>query len=72
MPVPGYTLPDGVLKNKFGATSYDELAAFETEAVARRLVEIELGLASAGEFDSEHLKALHQHLFQDVYEMVTT
>jgi len=48
--VPGYTLPDGVtLKNKFGANNLDELAQFETEAVRRRLVEIELGGGPSGD-----------------------
>ena len=39
--MPGYTLSDGVtLKNKFGANNVDELAQFETEAVRRRLMEM--------------------------------
>jgi cell filamentation protein len=67
--VSGYTLPDEVtLKNKFGATSEDELDRLEVEAVRRRLLEIELGAGPKGQFDAEHLKAIHQHLFQDVYE----
>jgi len=67
--VPGYTLPFGVtLKNKFGATNEDELARLETEAVRRRLLEIELAAGPSGHFDAEHLRAIHRHLFQDVYE----
>jgi hypothetical protein len=55
--VPGYTLSDGVtLKNKFGANNVDELAQFETEAVRRRLMEIELGVVPSGQFDAVYLK----------------
>jgi cell filamentation protein len=67
--VPNYTLPDGItLKNKLGATNEDELAAVEVEAVAIRLVELELEPPTMGDFDADHLKAIHRHLFQDVYE----
>ena len=67
--MPGYTLSDGVtLKNKFGANNVDELAQFETEAVRRRLMEIELGVVPSGQFDAVYLKTIHRHLFQDVYE----
>ena len=67
--MPGYTLPDGVtLKNKCGASEEHRLARFETEAVRHRLAEIEIGAGPQGQFDAEHLKAIHRHLFQDVYE----
>jgi cell filamentation protein len=67
--VVGYTLPDGItLKNKLGATSPSQLEMLETDFVRIRLLEIELGNGPRGEFDARHLKALHQHLFQDVYE----
>jgi len=33
-----------------------------------RLAEIEIGAGPQGQFDAEHLKAIHRHLFQDVYE----
>lgn len=67
--MPGYTLPDGLtLKNTLGATSHDELQTLETDYVRNRLLEIRLGQGPTGEFDAAHLKAIHQHLFQDVYE----
>jgi cell filamentation protein len=69
--VSGYTIddrPDGVLKNKLGATSHDELRQKETDEVRRRIFELYLGRGPQGQFDAEHLKAIHKHLFQDVYE----
>ena|GEM_PF-851800 len=66
--MPNYTLPDGVLKNKLGATDEDKLAVLEADAVRRRLFEVELEPPLEGDFNADHLKAIHQHLFQDVYE----
>jgi cell filamentation protein len=67
--VPGYTFPDGkTLKNKIGARSLAELERLESDYVVLRRIEIELGLGPAGNFDADHLKALHRHLFQDVFE----
>jgi cell filamentation protein len=67
--VPGYTLDDGItVKNKLGATSHDELEAAEADYVSNRLLQFELGYGPAGQFDAAHLKAIHRHLFQDVYE----
>jgi cell filamentation protein len=68
--VPGYTIggrPDGVLKNIFGATTHEELQQLEADYVHRRLVELRLK-GFQGEFNAEHMKAIHRHLFQDVYE----
>jgi cell filamentation protein len=67
--VPGYTLSDGItVKNKLAATSQEELERLEVEYVVPRFLEIELGSGPKGRFDAEHLKAIHRHLFQDVYE----
>jgi cell filamentation protein len=69
--VPGYTLDDrpaGVLKNKLGATSHEQLERLEGQFVAARYSEIQLGHGPTGQFDAAHLKAIHRHLFQDVYE----
>ena len=67
--MPGYTLPDGLtLKNKPGLASYEPLQAAETAYVADRLLEIRLAQCPTGKFDVVHLKAIHLHLFQDVYE----
>jgi cell filamentation protein len=67
--VPGYTYPGtDTLKNKLGATTHDELEQREAEYVAARRVEIEAGQGPPLQFDAEHLKAIHRHLFQDVFE----
>lgn len=57
---PDYT----VLKNKFDLRDADQLDRFEREAVLNRLSQGVPG----GEFDLAHLKAIHRHLFQDVYD----
>jgi cell filamentation protein len=56
------------VKNKLGATNHEELERLEVEHVVPRLIEIELGLGPTGTFDAQHLKAIHRHLFRDVYE----
>jgi cell filamentation protein len=67
--VPGYTLSDGVtLKNKVGANDPDKLDRLEAAYVLARYSEIDAGFGPKGQFDAEHLKAIHQYLFQDVYE----
>jgi cell filamentation protein len=67
--VSNYTLPDGItVKNKLGATSHEELERIEADYVIPRRIEIELGFGPKGNFDAAHLKALHRHLFQDVFE----
>jgi cell filamentation protein len=67
--LPGYTLPDGLtLKNKLGLSNHHALEAAETAYVSDRLLEIKMGQWSSRDFDPEHLKAIHRHLFQDVYE----
>jgi len=69
--VPNYTYsgdPDSAVKNKLGAATHEELERLEAALVAARAYEIETGHGPSGNFDAEHLKALHRHLFQDVYE----
>jgi cell filamentation protein len=51
------------LKNKFGIKDAATLDAAERVHVAQR---IKQG-APGGEFDLDHLRAIHKHLFQDVY-----
>lgn len=53
-----------VLKNKLGLTDADDLAAFETEITDQRASEA----LPEGNLDYEHYKAIHYHLFQDVYD----
>jgi cell filamentation protein len=53
-----------VLKNKLDLTDGEELDAFEAEASDVR-ADQEL---PAGNLDFPHFKAVHEHLFQDVYD----
>lgn len=64
-----FTLQDGAtLKNKVGASSYEELELKEHAPLAIRLIELREGLGPAQTFDVAHLRGIHHHLFQDVYE----
>lgn len=63
-----YAYENGTLKNIDGLTDPDKLSAIEAERVAGRLIELRLGGGPEPTFDTRHLKALHHHLFQDVYE----
>lgn len=53
-----------VLKNLYGLRTATDLKKAETEAVADRLMQP----IPNGDFDLGHLRAIHRHLFQDVYE----
>ena len=57
--------PDfSVLRNRLGIRAARTLDAAERQFVAQRLLEA----VPTGEFDLTHLKAIHRHLFQDVYD----
>lgn len=53
-----------VLRNKLNLRDAGQLDFFERELVAQRTAE---GIPS-GKFDLAHLRAIHRHLFQDVYD----
>ena len=53
-----------VLRNKLDIRDTPTLEAAERQLVTQRLLEA----VPAGDFDLAHLKAIHRHLFQDVYE----
>lgn len=53
-----------VLRNKLDLRDADRLDFFERELVAQRAAQ---GVPS-GDFDLAHLRAIHRHLFQDVYD----
>lgn len=57
-----------VLRNKLGIRSHKELRVEEYRATAFRLAEIAEGDGPKGAFDAQHLKAIHGHIFQDIYE----
>lgn len=54
----------GVLRNLPDLRDAEALEAFEVEAVGFR----SLQPPPPGDFDPDHYRALHHHLFQDVYE----
>ena len=57
----------GILRNKFGLNDQASLDRAEANAVAVRSILFQ-GNPLKGDFDSQHLKQVHQYLFQDVYE----
>lgn len=63
---PEYCYPPSfkVLKNKLNIRDRQELDYFERISVSLRFVEV----APIGDFDLLHLRAIHRHLFQDVYD----
>ena len=63
-----YLSETGILKNKLGIEDANMLQRAEADYTKLRLYELELLETPTGNFDIYHLKALHQHLFQDVYE----
>jgi hypothetical protein len=52
-----------VLRNKLGIIDAGSLDQIERRFVAQRIAEV----IPAGRFDLAHLRAIHRHLFQDVY-----
>jgi cell filamentation protein len=52
-----------VLRNRLGLTDPDQLDKVERRLIAQRIAEG----APTGGFDLAHLRAIHRHLFQDVY-----
>lgn len=61
-----YAEANGVLKNKLGITNIADLNAAESDLVGARIAELRENLIK-GNFDLDHAKAIHKHLFQDVY-----
>jgi len=61
-----YVYPDtGVLRNRGNILDQEALDAFEADAVAVRMLELEDNPIQ-GSFDLQHLCAVHRHLLQDV------
>ncbi|MCV0415957.1 MAG: Fic family protein [Brevundimonas sp.] len=62
---PLYCYPGtNILRNKFYIQDRDEIERIERRVALER----ELEGAPEGNFDLEHLQAIHRHLFQDIYE----
>lgn len=70
-----YSGENGVMKNRLGIDDARTLSDAERDYSANRLYEIRNGTApeaTRGNFDADHLRAIHQHTFQDVYEWAGT
>lgn len=61
-----YVLEDGTLKNKLGITDYNELNRAEKNIIYTKLLNV--SQVERNEFDTNYLKALHKHLFEDIFE----
>jgi cell filamentation protein len=62
-----YTYPGtNVLRNLLDIRDPNELAAFEANATAARLIELDAAPVAGG-FEVGHLQAIHRYIFQDVY-----
>lgn len=60
---------NGTLRNLFDERDEDVLRALEYGSTRDRQRELRLGLVPiARTYDSAHVRAIHRHLFQDVYE----
>jgi cell filamentation protein len=57
----------GVLRNLLGLTDAAALEQAEADISFARAVELEMG-ALTGDYDLDHLCAVHRHLFGDVYD----
>lgn len=60
----------GVLRNNFGERDPEQLRRKEEARTKLRLAELSQHPIepAGGRFDFEHMKAIHRHIFQDVYE----
>jgi cell filamentation protein len=54
----------GILRNELGFRTAEDLDYHERELTAQRAAE---GVPK-GKFDLRHLRAIHRHLFQDIYD----
>src|SRR6266567_2350691 len=56
-----------VLRNVLDIRDPQQLTAFEADATAARLIELD-ERPLVGRFDVAYLKSIHQYIFQDVYQ----
>lgn len=67
----GYFLPGTtVLRNRVGARTAEALESAENDLVEARIIELRDDPSQVGDrsYDLAHLRAIHRHLFQDVYD----
>lgn len=62
-----FDLANNVLKNKLGITNQDDLEVKSAEITFGKLTELYLDPIQ-GNFDQEHLKAIHRYLFDELYD----
>ena len=62
-----YTYPNGVLKNKHHIQDEKLLEELERITIATRIVQLRENPIK-GNFDLAHLRKIHRHLFQDIYD----
>ena len=62
-----YTYPNGVLKNKHHIQDEKLLEELERTTVAIRIIQLRENPIK-GKFDLAHLRKIHHHLFQDIYD----
>lgn len=56
-----------ILRNKFDMISHEELSRYERVIAAARLMQFYINPVK-GNFDFEHFKKIHHHIFQDIYD----
>ena len=62
-----YTIDEeGTLRNKLGITDYAVLKAAERDITASKFLNIDKTFGNS--FDSEYFKAIHKHIFEDVFD----
>ncbi|MEG9474983.1 Fic/DOC family protein [Mannheimia indoligenes] len=62
-----YTDKNGVLRNKLGAKSDEELGTLESRLVAMNTLSLRINPVK-GNFDLVHLQKIHHRLFSEIYE----
>src|ERR1700734_646832 len=67
--MPNYEYPGtNTVKNKWDEKDPVALGYIEGPLFRARWGEIDEGMGPTGQFDADHLKAIHQFLFQDIFE----
>ena len=61
-----YIQENGTLKNMLGITNYDELNKKEKDICYLKLLNVDK--VYKGKFDMDLLKAVHKHIFEDIYD----
>lgn len=71
-----FSYDNGVPRNRLGLDDAGAFSLIERDLTYTRTLEVKNGTAPeatrSGQFDLEHLRAIHRHIFQDVYEWAGT